>query len=70
MRACASQYDACPAAVVPAGWNDSEPKACCDPHAPPLQASLVEVELAQGASPLVSPRNGGSGSGYSNWLRD
>lgn len=34
------------------------------------QASLVEVELAQGASPLVSPRNGGPGSSYSDWLRD
>ncbi|KAL4429986.1 hypothetical protein ABPG77_004356 [Micractinium sp. CCAP 211/92] len=33
-------------------------------------ASLVEVELAQGASPLVSPRSGGAGSGYSTWLRD
>ncbi|KAL4444075.1 hypothetical protein ABPG75_011812 [Micractinium tetrahymenae] len=33
-------------------------------------ASLVEVELAQGASPLISPRNGGAGSSYSDWLHD
>ncbi len=33
------------------------------------QPSLLEVELASGASPLISPRDGPSSS-YSSWLHD
>lgn len=31
---------------------------------------MVEVELASGASPLLSPTDGSSAPVYSNWLRD
>ena len=34
------------------------------------QPSLLEVELASGASPLISPRDGPSSSAYSSWLHD
>ncbi|PSC75458.1 UPF0187 chloroplastic [Micractinium conductrix] len=71
------------ATVIEVGGSDEEaagggggsplgsPSHAHSPHrALNRQASMVEVELASGASPLLSPTDGSSAPVYSNWLRD
>ena len=52
---------------LPAGVGSG----AADPQRPlHRRASLVEVELASGASPMVSPKEGARGSSYLSWLHD